>query len=302
MWHRTTETIKRKTHTNKSATNLPQNMLPFKMQHQEFEPPEELRDTIKCFWYNKRESEALQSVFEVVPDGYAEIIFHFGSTLSISYNEGAQPLPSPFMIGLLNQPVLFYTENRLEIIGIRCYPWTVFDLLGLPPGKDGVRIFEHPIARLQPTLNKWIEAGRVDEALAVVKQYFLNARSQIATNSMLFKAGVAIRKANGTMPVSQIAEAAHATVRTLERNFKQSSGYSVKDVSGLMRFEQVRNQLWHYPDSNIASLAHELGYTDQSHLSREFKRYTGTTPAAFARKAKQGKQVVGKDFVAFIQA
>jgi AraC-like DNA-binding protein len=151
-------------------------------------------------------------------------------------------------------------------------------------------------------LYKWIHAGRIDEALARVKQYFLDARSGIAMSSMLFKAGVAMRKAKGSMPVSQVAAAAHATVRTLERNFKQSSGHTVKDVSALMRFEQVRNRLWVYPDTNLAGLAHELGYTDQSHLSREFKRYSGTTPAAFARKAKKGKQAVGNDFVAFIQA
>ena len=262
------------------------------MQHQEFEPPSPLRDTIKCFWYNRKDFGEQQSGFEVIPDGYAEIIFHFGSGCSISYNGGLQPLPSPFMVGLLNQPVIFYAKNSLEIIGIRCFPWTVFDLLGLPSGKDGVRIFEHPIARLQSTLHECIHAGKVDEAMAQVKQYFLDAHSRIATNSMLFKAGVAMTKANGTMPVSQVAAAAHATVRTLERKFKQSSGYTVKDVSALMRFEQVRNQLWLNPNSNLAGLAHELGYTDQAHLSKEFKRYSGTTPAAFARKAKKEKQAV----------
>ncbi|AMP99640.1 AraC family transcriptional regulator [Pedobacter cryoconitis] len=271
------------------------------MQHQEFEPPEELKDTIKCFWHNKKDFGELESSFEVLPDGYAEIIFYFGTISSISYDEGLQPLPSPFIMGLLNQPVPFYTKNRLEIIGIRCFPWTVFDLLGLPSGKDGLRIIEHPIAQLQPLLNKWIRAERIDQVLAVVKQYFLEARSRISADSMLSKAGIAMREASGTMPVSQVAAAAHATVRTLERNFKQSSGYTVKDVSGLIRFEQVRNQLWHYPDSNIAGLAHELGYTDQSHLSKEFKRYSGSTPAAFARKAKQGKQFTSSDFVAFLQ-
>jgi len=271
------------------------------MQHQEFEPPEELRDTIKCFWYNLREAET-DSGFEVQPDGYAEIIFHFGGVLTVSRDGSLQPLPSPFMMGLLDQPVRFYAQNRLEIIGIRCFPWTVFDLLGLQPDKDSVRTFEHPIAHLQPVLNQWINAGRIDEVLALVKQYFLDARSRIATNSMLFKAGSAMTEANGAIPVSQVAAAAHATVRTLQRNFKQSSGYSVKDVSGLMRFEQVRNQLWHYPGTSLARLAHELGYTDQSHLSREFKRYSGTTPAAFARKSKKEKPAVSTDFVAFIQA
>lgn len=272
------------------------------MKHQEFEPPEELRDTIKCFWYNIRDAEELQSSFEVQPDGFAEIIFHFGSSISILHDGSLKPLPSPFMMGLLNQPVVFYSEGRLEIIGIRCFPWTVFDLLGLPSGKGGVHTFEHPIAKLQAVLNDWISGGSIDEALAEVKQYFLNARSGIAVNSMLFKAGAAMREAKGTIPVSQVAEAAHATVRTLERDFKQSSGHTVKDVSGLMRFEQIRNRLWHYPDTNLAGLAHELGYTDQSHLSREFKRYSGTTPAAFARKAKKGKQAVSDDFVAFVQA
>jgi AraC-like DNA-binding protein len=277
-------------------------MQSFKMHHQEFEPPEELRDTIKCFWYNREDFGELESSFEVMPDGYAEIIFHFGSGCSMSHNGGLQSLPSPFMMGLLNQPVLFHTKNRFEVIGIRCFPWTVFDLLGLPSGKDRVRIFEHPIARLQSTLNELIQAGKIEEALDQVKQYFLHARSQVAMDSMLFKAGVAMREANGIMPVSQVAAAAHATVRTLERKFKESSGYTVKDVSGLMRFEQARNHLWLYPNSNIAGLAHELGYTDQAHLSREFKRYSGTTPAAFARNAKRGQKALSSDFVAFIQA
>jgi AraC-like DNA-binding protein len=272
------------------------------MHHQEFEAPEELRDTIKCFWYNCRDFGEVESSFEVMPDGYAEIIFHFGSGISISHNGVLQPLPSPFMMGLLNQPAVFHTKNRLEIIGIRCFPWTVFDLLGLPSGKDGVRIFEHPIARLQSTLTKLIQDGKIDEGVALVKQYFLDARSRVPIDSMLFKAGIAMREANGAIPVSQVAAAAHATVRTLERKFKESSGYTVKDVSGLMRFEQARNHLWLYPNSNLAGLAHELGYTDQAHLSREFKRYSGTTPAAFARKAKKGKQAVSNDFVAFVQA
>jgi AraC-like DNA-binding protein len=263
-----------------------------RQHHLEFESPEELQDTIKCFWYDRRDFGEQQSGFEIQPDGYAEIIFYFGSPCSISYNGDLQSLPSPCMMGLLNEPVLLHTKNQLEIIGIRCFPWTVFDLLELPSGKDRIDILKHPVAQLQPILNACIKEGNIDKAVTEIKQYFLNARSRIAADSMLFKAGVAMRKANGTMPVSQVAAAAHATVRTLERKFKQSSGHTVKDVSGLMRFEQARNQLWIDPDTNLAGLAHELGYTDQAHLSREFKRYSGATPAAFARKTKQDKNTI----------
>lgn len=275
-------------------------MLTFRKHHIEFDPPEVLQDSIKCFWYDKRISGEDPPTFEVLPDGYAEIIFYFGSTCSISFNGILQPLPSPFIMGLLHEPVILHSGS-IEVIAIRCFPWTVFDLLGLPSGnnKTGVYVFEHPIATLQTVLSELIISHKIDDAITFVSQYFLNLKSLLPANSMLFKAGAAMRKAKGIIPVTKVAEAAHATVRTLERNFKESSGYSVKDVSGLMRFEQIRNHLWHYPDANISGLAQELGYTDQSHLSKEFKRYSGTTPGVFARNAKKMMSI---DFVAFLQS
>jgi AraC-like DNA-binding protein len=274
-------------------------MKPVKNSHQEFEPPQELRDTIKCFWYNNTNFGETETSFEVIPDGYAEIIFYFGSGCSISHNGILQPLPSPFLVGLLNQPVHFHTKNCLQIIAVRCFPWTVFDLLGLTSNKNGIHIFKHPIAKLQSTLQDLITNGNIEEAIHYVKEYFLNA--PISTKTMLYKAGDEMRKGNGRISVNQIADAAHATVRTLERKFKQSSGHTVKNVSSLMRFEKVRNQLWINPETNLAGLAAELGYTDQAHLSKEFKRYTGTTPAVFARKAKK-EQIIDNDFVAFVQS
>jgi AraC-like DNA-binding protein len=261
------------------------------MLHEEYPPPEALRESIKCFWHNRWDFGEQPSSFEVMPDGYAEIIFSFGRVM----RDGVALL-SPFLMGLLNRPVVFSAAGRLEIIGIRCYPWTVFDLLGLVPGKRGVHTLEHPVAQLQPLLARHVQAGDIDAALGVLRCYFQPKQA----DSMLAKAGDAMRSAGGAMPVSEVAAAAHATVRTLERKFKQSSGHTVKDVSGLMRFELARNRLWHAPQTNLAALAQELGYTDQSHLSREFKRYSGVAPSAFARKARA--QAASEDFVAFVQA
>jgi len=254
------------------------------MQHQEFEVPEGLREAIKCFWYTSMDFGAEGSSFEVMPDGYAEIVFLFGNECSVSYNGTLQPLPSPFLMAMLNKPMVIHTKGVLTVVGTRCFPWAVFELLGLQGGKDGVDIYDHPIAQLQPALNNMVAAGRIDMAVDAVKQYFMNAGPQAAVDNILTKAGAAMSGANGTMQVSEVAAAAHATVRTLERKFRRSTGYTVKDVSGVMRFEQARNHLWLHPDCSLARLAQELGYTDQAHLTRAFRRYSGTTPAAFARK------------------
>lgn len=269
------------------------------MQHREYQVSEELRNVIACCWHTTKGMPGQKSSFEVQPDGYAEIIFYFGSSCSILQNGRLLDLPSPFLVGLLDKPAVFHTEGQLEIIGIRCYPWSVFDLLGLPANKANVHRFEHPIANLQVALNIFVQSGRLDEAFESLHQYLLQL-DNADPDAMLSKAGDFLRERKGRIPVSQLAASAHASVRTLERKFKRSAGHTVKDVSALVRFEQVRNELWHNPGVNLAGLAHEVGYTDQAHLSREFKRYSGSSPRAFAKAARSNKNAL--DFVAFIQA
>lgn len=258
-------------------------MLSNGIQHLEFEAPGHLKEVIKCFWYEKRVFDKFPTRFEVVPDGYTEIIFHFGDGCKIDQLDGLMELASPFMMGLLQKPACLYSKNTFEVIGVRCFPWAIMDLLGLPSNKGVMSISDHPISYLQDILASLIREGRVAEAIELVGKYFINAYPQNIVSDLLSRAGAAMLNAKGDISVNQVASAAFTTTRTLERNFKQAAGNSVKDVTRVMRFEQVRNRLLLFPDTNLSALAHELGYTDQSHLSREFKRYSGSTPGAFAR-------------------
>jgi AraC family transcriptional regulator len=44
-------------------------------------------------------------------------------------------------------------------------------------------------------------------------------------------------------------------------------------------------------DTPLADIALTAGFSDQSHFSNTFKRYTGMTPAAFRRSARPRKSV-----------
>ncbi|RVU01124.1 AraC family transcriptional regulator [Mucilaginibacter limnophilus] len=271
------------------------------MQHLELNAPDEVKDQIHGFWYLEREFGPVPAALEVLPDGNAEIIFYFGTELLLEQGNSQQPMPSPFIVGLLGQTVHFYAKNRLKIIGIKCRPWAVYDLLNLAPMKGGViGSSAHPIASLQNQLGLLLQQDKIAEALGMVRDWFLTRQTTSNISALIVKAGRAMLEGNGMLPVTEVAEAAHSTVRTLERKFKASSGHTVKDVSGLMRFEQARDRLWCAPETGIAGLAHELGYADQSHLNREFKRYSGLTAAAFARQTKARKERLGDDFVAIV--
>jgi AraC-like DNA-binding protein len=264
------------------------------VQHKEITVPDEITHSIHGFWYRDIDLWFAPAAFEVLPDGHAEIIFHFGCDLLLD----GQSMSSPFMVGLLNKPIYFQATGRLQVIGIKCLPWAVYDLLDLPSLKGGVQSFTHPIASLQFRLQDHLTSGDIDAALAVVRDWCYERRLSVLPE--LRKAGKAMLAAKGTMPVNTIASEADTTVRTLERKFKASSGHTLKEVSVLIRFEQACERLWDNPEISIAGLAHELGYADQSHMNREFKRYSNTTAAAFARQAKARKKDLDDNFVAIV--
>ena len=84
--------------------------------------------------------------------------------------------------------------------------------------------------------------------------------------------------------------------------FERQVGLTPKRFARIQRFRTLLERVALQAPQDWALTAAESGYTDQSHLSREFKRYSGATPAAFARAARQGRQAAGDDFVAFVQA
>jgi AraC-like DNA-binding protein len=73
------------------------------------------------------------------------------------------------------------------------------------------------------------------------------------------------------------------TTRTLQRLFATYVGVSPKWVIQRYRLHEAAEQLAADPSINQASLAAELGYSDQAHFVRDFKRIVGMTPAAYAK-------------------
>jgi hypothetical protein len=65
--------------------------------------------------------------------------------------------------------------------------------------------------------------------------------------------------------------------RTVERHFTRITGRSQRQVRQIDRAREAATRL--RTGEAIADVAYELGYADQSHLTRDVKRLTGYTPA-----------------------
>ena len=64
--------------------------------------------------------------------------------------------------------------------------------------------------------------------------------------------------------------------------FKRHTGESLKQYITRHRIKLIEARLL-YSSLNLGEIAHEFGYTDESHLCRQFRKYTGSTPTAFRR-------------------
>jgi AraC family transcriptional regulator len=82
------------------------------------------------------------------------------------------------------------------------------------------------------------------------------------------------------------AEAGVSPVR-LSRGFRRSYGESVGDRLRRLRLEAARDRL-RQPASDLAAVALDCGFADQSHLTRAFRAAFGVTPGAFRARTATG--------------
>ena len=67
--------------------------------------------------------------------------------------------------------------------------------------------------------------------------------------------------------------------RGVDARFREAIGVPPKTAAALVRFNRALRLL--RAGERPADVASRCGYSDQPHLTREFRRFTGTTPVAF---------------------
>lgn len=80
-----------------------------------------------------------------------------------------------------------------------------------------------------------------------------------------------------------LAERFARSERTIQRACLETLGHGPKWLSRRVRLQEVARALATRPEAELAAIAAELGYTDQSHLTRDFRAASDLTPDAYRR-------------------
>lgn len=137
-------------------------------------------------------------------------------------------------------------------------------------------------------LKEWMERDDVkvsfqERAIHCSRQLIQNIRMK-EVHSLIKHAVEQIIKNKGQLAVEELAAGTDYSSRQMEHLFQKQFGCGPKRLSQYVRLHYAVNCIVKEPGQSFAAIAEQLGYSDQSHFQREFKRFMGMTPKQFVMR------------------
>jgi AraC-like DNA-binding protein len=105
-----------------------------------------------------------------------------------------------------------------------------------------------------------------------------------------------MRASDGALGLKDLAGRLGYTERQVERKFQEGLGLAPKEFQRLLRCRVLILRILNEEIKDWTRLASDFGYSDQSHLIREFKSFMGLPPEKFTRKFKQEGRILEGPF------
>lgn len=115
---------------------------------------------------------------------------------------------------------------------------------------------------------------------------FFNIKPYVKPSKLMQKLIHEIYNAKGNIPIKSLEALAGYTSRTIQRQFQKEMGMPPKIFSRIVRGQMAVHNIGRSEQVVLSDLASDLGFSDQSHFQREFKKLTSTTPLHYQRRIK----------------
>lgn len=230
----------------------------------EIEPGAARLAGFECFWIGGRSGEPH---YEILPDGCMDVVFEFAPARN-----------RVLLFGTTTRSTAFAVAPEAEYFGLRFQPGCAPAALPARPAEIADRHEDLPDF-LGIGADQLRDAGSAPARRALLEARLTTIAGPLRETAVV-RAVRLIRRNRGRIGIAELAQACNIGARQLERQFVQQVGVSPKSFCRFTRLRSAFDAFAGRAHGNLADLAAELGYTDQSHFIRDFKSLTGRTPGA----------------------
>lgn len=269
---------------------------PFKdnKDHIEVEPCDALKPYIRCFWGTNVPNRQLKTntdVEIVIPDTCMDIIIHVNHSQNKVHSTFCALNDTSFQTYSVNTK-----DELISTFGIRFFAWSaiLFSEESLHDSKNKAYDAGVYFPKLKRELESMVtNVDTLEDRKRIAEKYLIKHMRPKQMNSLLTESIYNILRNKGNIKTMQLAKEIHVSTRQIERIFEKNIGMPPKVFSSLIRYQYLWNDILFLKQFDILDAVAQYGYTDQSHLSNDFKSFH-TMPL------KDAREYARKD-VAFLQ-
>lgn len=208
-------------------------------------------------------------IAEVIPSPYTNLTF---------MPEGAR------LTGVTTGKYEYALKGQGTIIGVKFKPGGLHAFYGKPLFEltdtfvPGIQLFPEATEAYNATILSLDDKKAVTriEKLLQSKKPKLNKNLELVTNILHYLSTENQSSLSSAIPHSGLSE------RRLQEIFREHVGVGIKWIILRARLIKAAEIAATLKNPNWTSIAHDLGYGDQSHFINDFKRIIGKTPAQYA--------------------
>lgn len=229
---------------------------------------------VRCFWGGENVCPDIgmdESSEIVIPDTCVDIIYRIDDAGNI--------ITSDF-IGISDESFLVQNNkkigHKISVFAIRFYAWSAYvfseeSFVGTVNGRFDVR---ERFSWLDKELRRLLfELRDLTDFIRVAEVQLLKKLETARKNEVIDRVIYDMLRHQGAMEIGQLSKNNFISSRQMERLFYEYIGIAPKKLSNLVRYQYLWKDIVSQRNFDIANAVYKFGYTDSSHLMREFKRY-----------------------------
>lgn len=246
-----------------------------------FTPGEKLQPFINCYVIVECDQTVVNSM---LPDTSLTVGFRFkGTTKYLTDTENK--LPFAVLAGLRKSIQLMKDEtntgNLLVIFNTAgaaaFFKEPLHDTFGEVLALNEFSNFK----ALHELEDQLCEAPSNKQRIQIIERFLWAKLCHYKQDPLIAHAIKVMKAHNGLLKIRDVAASHFISLDAFEKRFRRATGASPKQFSYIVRMNAIIGSL---TNKSLAHTALEAGYYDQAHFSKDFKLFTGQTPAEFLKK------------------